>query len=1013
MDAELANCSTAENAISSHKADGPVESTVRNQHSTGSMVTIRLSDPVVPSDTDGSRPSSTVEVDALEEFPKMVDLNNSKAVESNSVLYEHQAPMQEEEATIAQSIHQESVTPSQREFTVTTLSAIEDGTSDTTTPMSIRSRSDSTGTFSSIGSAHVDWDELDRSEEQAPRDEGSDESTAFLLARLEQENNALVTDPKAAVSKNARGRAKTRPPSIQHLQKLVNEPVKPSLRYSLVQQPPPMTELEFWTALVVDYPQTAQRLPTLTSNKIRSGIPPPLRGVVWMSITGARERLLEDEYERLCGETSPYEGLIGKDIGRSFPNVEMFRDPAGEGQQMLAKVLKCFSLYDEKIGYCQGLGFVVGPLLMHMDDKEAFCVLVRLMEHYDLRSCFLPDLSGLHLRIYQFQQLLSRHLPRLTAHLECLQIEPLYVSQWFLSFFAVTCPLPMLIRIYDVILTEGASETLMRVALSLMRRNNDKILKCTEIEDVMQLLLSRELWDTYGSNADDLVNDFVGLTGLVTRDSLESLERNFRQGHTEDPASEAVAVPSVQAAASRFLGRFWSGSGTTGKVTSPGLTSPGANLAVSGSSRPSSFLRRTPSKQSMASTLNSIESSDSHLSAASTEATTMSRNPSDNILIKPMRVFSDCLPPSTVAKNKDKDLHSQIEDLLTALSDMQREQTILANELQKEREGREEDRAIIRRLVEKAQQTSPTDQPALSETDSDALTQQAPPAARVIDAPQLTSVETALLNEVADRLEIAKSKRASIVQTKLELQEDVKLWKYQYEVESVKSAELLRQLTDQEAENARLTEQFRDARTRVQETHQDKQRLEQVVQDLKARCSSMAELGSEGNDPSDVPESKLTVLSGLREFKLGRPSPHRSPQSSPTFAKRTSSLNMQAVLATEDHKPAAEEALLLELVNSKTSEAVARQELEEVKGKLDSLRKMLGVNTTPVTVSGHRPSPSEPCVAKSASMASSTSSRTPAQMGEKLTPPSSTTGGFFSGWGRRAPSNPAVPLASQ
>lgn len=1017
MDADLANCPTAENTISSHSPDGHVEFTARNQHSTDSMVTIRLSDPGVSSDTDLSCPRSTAKVEAPEEFPKMVDVNNSKAVESNSALYEHQAPMLEEEANIAQSIHQESVASSQRESAVAMLSAIEDGSSDTTTPMSIRSRSDSTGTFSSIGSAHVDWDELDKSEEQAPRDEGSDESTAFLLARLEQENNALVTDPKAAVSKSARYRAKSRPLSIQQLKKLVNEPVKPSLRYSLVQQPPPMTELEFWTALVVDYPQTAQRLPTLTSNKIRSGVPPPLRGVVWMSITGARERLLEDEYERLCGETSPYEGLIGKDIGRSFPSVEMFRDPAGEGQQMLARVLKCFSLYDEKIGYCQGLGFVVGPLLMHMDDKEAFCVLVRLMEHYDLRSCFLPDLSGLHLRIYQFQQLLSRHLPRLTAHLECLQIEPLYVSQWFLSFFAVTCPLPMLIRIYDVILTEGASETLMRVALSLMRRNKDRILKCTEIEDVMQLLLSRELWDTYGSNADDLVNDFVGLTGLVTRDSLESLERNFREGRTEDSASEAAAVPSVQAAASRFLGRFWSGSGSglgsTGKVTSPGLSFPGTNLAVSGSSRPSSFLRRTPSKQSMASTLNSIESSDSHLSVASTEATTMSRNPSDNTLIKPMNISSDYPSQNTGAKNRDKDLHSQIEDLLTALSDMQREQTILANELQKEREEREEDRAIVRRFIEKTQQASNTEPPALSEIDSEGLTQQASPMGGVTDVRHLSSVETALLNEVADRFEIAKSKRASIVQTKLELKEDVKLWKYQYEVETVKSAELLRQLTDQEAENARLTEQIREARTRVQETHQDKQRLEQVVQGLKARCSSMPEPGLEGNDPSDVAESRLSALSGLREFKLGRSGPLRSPQPSPTFAKRTSSLNMQAVLATEDHKPAAEEALLLELVNSKTSEAVARQELEEVKGKLDSLRRMLGVNTTSAAGSGHRPSPSEPCLAKSAGMASSAPSRTPAQSGEKLTPPSSTSGGFFSGWGRRAPSNPAVPSASQ
>lgn len=138
-----------------------------------------------------------------------------------------------------------------------------------------------------------------------------------------------------------------------------------------------MTGLEFWAALVVNYPQTAQRLPTLTSNKIRSGVPLPLRGVVWISIAGARDQVLEEEYESLCGESSPYENLIGKDIGRSFPSVEMFQDPSGEGQKKLGKVLKCFSLYDQKIGYCQGLGFVVGPLLMHMGDKEAFCVLVR------------------------------------------------------------------------------------------------------------------------------------------------------------------------------------------------------------------------------------------------------------------------------------------------------------------------------------------------------------------------------------------------------------------------------------------------------------------------------------------------------------------------------------------------------------------------------------------------------------------------------------------------------------
>ena len=53
-------------------------------------------------------------------------------------------------------------------------SRVEEDTSRTTSDI-FRSRSNSSGTSSSVASAHVDWDELDRSEEQAPRDECSDE----------------------------------------------------------------------------------------------------------------------------------------------------------------------------------------------------------------------------------------------------------------------------------------------------------------------------------------------------------------------------------------------------------------------------------------------------------------------------------------------------------------------------------------------------------------------------------------------------------------------------------------------------------------------------------------------------------------------------------------------------------------------------------------------------------------------------------------------------------------------
>lgn len=627
------------------------------------------------------------------------------------------------------------------------------------------------------------------------------------------------------------------------------------------------------------------------------------------------------------------------------------------------------------------------------------------MEHYDLRSCFLPDLSGLHLRIYQFQQLLSQHLPTLTAHLERLQVEPLYVSQWFLSFFGVTCPLPMLLRIYDVILTEGASETLMRVALSLMRRNETKILACTEFEDVMQLLLSRGLWDTYACNADDLVNDFVGLTGLVTRESLENLEIGFRDAQHEDSNSKISSEPHVRAAASRFLGRFWAGSNSSKVI------SPTSSLLVAAPS-PSSFLRRTPSKQSMASTLNSIESAESHLSTASTDATAISISPSaEYSAMKSNNVFGDSGTLSTGNTSRDKDLHRQIEDLLTALSDVQREQIVLANDLQKEREEREEDRALVFAFIARSKNSIATE--PVSEDNEQGI-QQPPPN----DRSALHITRDSII-ELENQLNVSKLKRSSIVQTKHQLREDVRLWKEQHNLEATRSAALSSQLTDLKTDNARLLEQFRGARTRMQDAHQDKQRLEKQIRDLKSgRSSGYDPYTSDEYSPItiEIPESRS---GGLREFKLGR-SDSGSPrsQTAPIFSKRSSSLGIQTVLATEGHQPPGDDALLLELVSAKTAEAVARQELDEVKAKLDSLRRLLGDHgpTSPAIGGGHRPSPSEPCVLKSPSMTNGsgpTPSRTAAakpsaQDGLKVVSPpaSSSSGGFFSGWGKRTISTP-------
>ena len=598
------------------------------------------------------------------------------------------------------------------------------------------------------------------------------------------------------------------------------------------------------------------------------------------------------------------------------------------------------------------------------------------MEHYDLRSCFLPSLRGLHLRIYQFQNLLSQHLPELTAHLEQLKVEPLYLSQWFLSFFGVTCPLPMLIRIYDVILTEGASETLMRVALSLMRRNAPKILATVEFEDVMHLLLSRSLWDTYGCNADDLVNDFVGWTGLVTREGLESLETSF----TEKAQSNADK-PGIHNAASRFLGRFWTGSNMPGKTTaSPTLSMPVRN----------SHMQRSPSKQSMASTLSSFESSEAHQSTASTITTATSTSQDTNT--------EDLSSKHTLSQNmglntrhgahQDKDLHSQIEDLLIALSNLQREHSTLSDHLQQEVEQREEDKAAVIRALDCLKNQNPSSTTNKG-NDVAGSTEDIPDPLEALDK----NINTAI-SELETQF-TSNNKRSSLaLQTKEQLREEASRWKNLHNEEAIRTAALTAQLNEKDRDASQLREELRQARSRIADSHREQQRLEKANRELKARRSVTGDNYS--TSPVESPRG-TSPASGLREFRLGRNSTSSTlVMSQPTYSRRGSSLIAKDALAAEDPKPPTDDTLLHELVNAKTAEAVARQELEEVKAKLDALRKMLNVTTS--TTSGHTHN------ASIASLKSIPIQATPRQEPKRDTStPSNYTAaaGFFSGWGKR------------
>ena len=84
--------------------------------------------------------------------------------------------------------------------------------------------------------------------------------------------------------------------------------------------------------------------------------------------------------------------------GRTFPSHPYFSPQLGHGQLCLFNILKAYSILDEEVGYCQGLSFVAGILLMHMKEEEAYDTLRFIMYALHVRKQYKPDMQDLQVK---------------------------------------------------------------------------------------------------------------------------------------------------------------------------------------------------------------------------------------------------------------------------------------------------------------------------------------------------------------------------------------------------------------------------------------------------------------------------------------------------------------------------------------------------------------------------------------------------------------------------------------
>uniref|UniRef100_A0A8C8K3S5 TBC1 domain family member 4 n=1 Tax=Oncorhynchus tshawytscha TaxID=74940 RepID=A0A8C8K3S5_ONCTS len=232
-------------------------------------------------------------------------------------------------------------------------------------------------------------------------------------------------------------------------------------------------------------------------NAISKGVPKGRRGEVWLLFSQQhrlRHRLPpgrhapDTPYQDLLKQLTAQQHSILVDLGRTFPTHQYFSAQLGAGQLSLYNLLKAYSLLDTEVGYCQGISFVAGILLLHMSEDQAFDMLKFLMYDLGFRRQYRPDMTSLQIQMYQLSRLLHDYHRELYSHLEEHEICPtLYAAPWFLTLFASQFPLGFVARIFDILFAQG-SEVIFKVALCLLSSHEGEIVECDSFETIVDYL---------------------------------------------------------------------------------------------------------------------------------------------------------------------------------------------------------------------------------------------------------------------------------------------------------------------------------------------------------------------------------------------------------------------------------------------------------------------------------------------------------------------------------------------
>ncbi|XP_076011751.1 growth hormone-regulated TBC protein 1-A isoform X2 [Genypterus blacodes] len=224
---------------------------------------------------------------------------------------------------------------------------------------------------------------------------------------------------------------------------------------------------------------------------VRKGIPNEHRALIWMVASGAQEQMekypghyqsmLQAQHDGKLLET------ICTDLNRTFPDNVHFRKTSNPCmQKALHNVLLAYGHHNPAVGYCQGMNFIAGYLLIIAKDEEKSFWLMEALFSRILPDYYTPDMLGLKTDQEVLGELVKAKVPSVwQTMMEHDVMWTLVVSRWFICLYIDILPTETVLRIWDCLFYEG-SKILFRVALTLIHHHQALIQEAKSLPDVCQ-----------------------------------------------------------------------------------------------------------------------------------------------------------------------------------------------------------------------------------------------------------------------------------------------------------------------------------------------------------------------------------------------------------------------------------------------------------------------------------------------------------------------------------------------